>query len=269
MRFTPIKNDGGEVTQIINVSTDITESYRARQELEKSYEKERELTHLQSRFITTMSHEFRTPLTIINTSAELLSDYFDRLTEERRKQHLLKMRVQIQHITEMLDDILTTGQFEAERIPFNPTTFDLNAFCMEVINDLQHTASAHKLILQAEANPCTQVVLDQKLTTRIVYNLLSNAIKYSPDGGAITLSLKCDADSITLQVQDQGIGMSEDDSQQLFERFHRGDNISNISGTGLGMYIVKQAVDLHDGTIAVVSELDKGTTITINMPRQH
>jgi PAS domain S-box-containing protein len=257
---------------------DISDRKVAEAEIEKALQKERELNELKSRFISISSHEFRTPLTTISSSAELLERYRDRYSEEKQLTHLYRIKTAVGQIAQLLDDVLLVGKAEAGKLEFNPEPLDLVSFCRDLLADLQLSdQNQHKISFtyQCSCTLTTQCtvnqnnsfpLLDEKLLRYILGNLLSNAIKYSHRGGAVQLNLSCFDNQAIFKIQDSGIGIPPEDVPHLFETFHRASNVGTIQGTGLGLAIVKQCVDLHRGEIKVESVVGKGTTFTIKLP---
>ncbi|NDJ17187.1 hybrid sensor histidine kinase/response regulator [Myxacorys almedinensis] len=278
-----------EELELINqrLQTEILERKRAEAETLQALEKERELSDLKSRFITTTSHEFRTPLSIVLTSAELLERMGVDCTEERRSRYFLKIRDAVRSMTTILADMLTLGKASAGTLEFHPASFDLKKFCHSLLSDLQldplevrasDRPSHRSIVLDYDPRAAnagevvrTQVELDPDLLGLILSNLLSNAVKYSLNEAKIRLAIHFVADaegrsSVVLQVQDHGMGIPAEDMPRLFESFHRAKNVDTISGTGLGLAIVHQCVKLHGGDIQIDSELGQGTTVTVTLP---
>jgi PAS domain S-box-containing protein len=244
---------------------DITERKRAEQ-AQRELEAEREFSELKSRFIQTVSHEFRTPLSIILSSSELLEKYSDRFSDQKKVQHFQKIRKAVGYTTQLLDDVLVLSKADAEKLAFNPTIVDLEQFCLNLVEEHQLISSSKHQIHFTTQGKCRPAYLDEKLLRYIFGNLLSNALKYSPQGGIVWFTLIADDGNAICHIQDQGIGIPPEDQQRLFEPFHRSNNIGSIPGTGLGLAIVKRAVDLHTGAIAVESEVGVGTTFTVTLP---
>ena len=244
----------------------ITERKLAEAEISYALEKEKQLVELKSRFITTASHEFRTPLTTILMSAKLLEQFGDRASEEKKRLYLDRIQIATKQMTQLLDDVLLIGKAEAGKLEFNPAPLLLEKFCSDLVEEIQMSASSkHSIIFTSQAQQTTANV-DEKLLRYILSNLLSNAIKYSPKGGDIDFRLSIEAGKATFYIRDRGIGIPAQDTEQLFHSFHRGSNVENISGTGLGMSIVKQCIDLHGGEISVTSEVGIGTTFVVSLP---
>lgn len=227
----------------------------------------KELSALKSRFITMASHEFRTPLTVISSSAAILKSFGKKLSEEKKQKHLETIQNYVQHTTRILDDILLINQAESEAILFNPEPLDILNFCGALVEELQLNTSTHTLVFTCqEQNGLTDTYMDRSLLQQIITNLLSNAIKFSSKGDEVNLDLTIKETNVIFQVKDRGIGIPPEDQKHLFETFYRGQNVGTIQGTGLGLSIVEKCVKLHGGNAIVESELGKGTVFTITLP---
>lgn len=235
-------------------------------ELRLALEKEKELNELKSRFISITSHEFRTPLTTILGSAELLEHYSHKWSQEKKLVHFKRIHSNVQHLVQLLNDVLIIGQAEAGKLEFNPEPLDVVQFCCSLVEELQLSGGSEHTIAFSCQLPDLKGCLDEKLLRHILSNLLSNAIKYSPTGSTVKFKLVGQNGQAIFQIQDEGIGIPEEDQQHLFESFHRAKNVVNIPGTGLGLTIVKRSVDLHGGKISVKSEVGVGTTFTVTIP---
>ncbi|NET05846.1 MAG: PAS domain S-box protein [Symploca sp. SIO2B6] len=262
----PIFDADDQVDGVLFTLDNITERQQLEAGLRKALEEEKELNQLKSNFISIVSHEFRTPMTSIKMSADLLKRYGHRASEEKRNQHLLRIEKSIDYMTKLIEDVIIINRTEAGVLQFSPESLDLVQFCQELIADLQTSElKQHKLVFSSQ-HDCCLVQMDENLLRLIFVNLLSNAIKYSPLGGKVTFSLNCTPDAVIFQVQDLGIGIPPEDQQRLFESFQRASNVGNIPGTGIGLAIVKKAVDLHSGQITLKSEVGLGTTFTVTIP---
>jgi PAS domain S-box-containing protein len=262
-RAFPVYDTSGQVYRIVGIAEDITEDKQAEQEIRQALAREQELNELKSRFISMTSHEFRTPLTTILSSTELLKYYSSKFTEEKKQIHFERIQSNVHHITQMLNDILLLGKAEAGKLDFNPAQMDVRQFCQQLVEEFQQGIGRQHSLCFTHQGQLPPVSLDEKLLRHILGNLLSNALKYSPIDRPVCLELTWRHNELIFRVKDQGIGISETDQQRLFESFHRGTNVGNISGTGLGLSIVKKAVDRHGGTISFESELGVGTTFTV------
>lgn len=254
-----------EEDEVMAIVRDITERKRAETEIRHALAREKELNELKSRFVTMASHEFRTPLTTILSSAELLEDYSFQWAEEKKRHHFQRIITSVKHMTGLLDDVLLIGKADAGRLAFNPSPLDLVEFCRALVEEMQITTTAHQILFRTQGD-CANACMDKKLLRQILANLLSNAIKYSPNGGNVDFELACQEGAAIFRIKDQGIGIPAGDRHQLFHSFHRASNVGNISGTGLGLAIVKKSVDLHGGQIYVNSEVGVGTIFMVKMP---
>jgi PAS domain S-box-containing protein len=263
----------GEPTHLASVIRDITHIKQAEQDILNALEKEKELSDLRSRFVTTVSHEFRTPLQIISSSTQIIEAYYQRLNEEMKQKHFKRIQSSIQHMTELLDDVLIISKAEAEKTTFKPQSLDILSFCRDLTNELQFGSSEHTIVFsiqEMEETNSQQPVMaefDPKLLRQILTNLLTNAIKYSPPESHISFNLKVEELELIFEVKDQGIGIPVEDLDKLFTTFHRATNTGNIQGTGLGLAIVQKCVDLHQGQIFVNSILNEGSTFTLRLPK--
>ncbi|MBP5971602.1 PAS domain S-box protein [Brasilonema sp. CT11] len=261
-----VRDDAGEPLEIVGYWLDITERKQLEEELKASLYKEKELNELKSRFVSMTSHEFRTPLSTILSSSELLEHYRHKWTEEKQLSHLHRIQTSVKRMTEMLNNVLVIGKVEAGKLDFKPVPFDLVEYCHYLVEELQLNVNNQHAInfsSQSDSMPCC---MDEKLLGHILGNLLSNAIKYSPTGTTVRFSLTFDNALAVFVIQDQGIGIPLADLPHLFESFHRATNVGNIQGTGLGLAIVKNCVETHHGEITVKSEIGLGTLFTVTLP---
>lgn len=245
------------------VEQDIKLRLETVEKMKKQAEEERDR---HSHYVCMASHEFRHPLTTIFISSEILKQYGEQLTEEKKLKHFDSIQSAVRSMNQMLEDILTIGRADSGKIEFNPIPLDLVDFCSELVESLrQGVESRHTIEFIAEGD-FSDAVMDNHLLHHILTNLISNAIKYSPEGGKVRLHLTREGKQAILRVQDQGIGIPETEQAQLFQVFHRATNVGNIPGTGLGLAIVKRSVDLHGGEITVESKVGIGTTFTVKLP---
>jgi PAS domain S-box-containing protein len=266
LHISPVYDVTGTLTHYIGIQTDITERKQLEQELIIALEKEKELNELKSRFISMTSHEFRTPLSTILSSTELLEHYRHKWTEDKQLTHLRRIQTAVKRMTEMLNDILFIGKAEAGILDYKPTSFDLVEYCCYLVEEVELDLNNQRLICfssQPEVIPC---FMDKKLLGHILSNLLSNALKYSPSNTNVEFTLTCENGQAIFEIQDQGIGIPAEDIPHLFESFHRASNVGNIIGTGLGLAIVKKCVDTHQGKISLATKLGVGTKFTITLP---
>lgn len=238
----------------------------ANQALVRDKEREKELSELKSRFVSMTSHEFRTPLSVILSSAELIEAYGERWSPSKRADHFRRIKAGVRGMTDLLDGILVIGKADMGRLGFNPMAIDLPRFCAEMGETIQPSLKDAHVYQATVEGDFADVWLDEKLLNHILTNLLSNAVKYSPSGGAVRFDTWLDADEIVLRVQDEGIGIADEDRDRLFESFHRGRNVGDIPGTGLGLAVVKRAVDAHRGRLEVSSHVGHGTSFVVRLP---
>jgi PAS domain S-box-containing protein len=252
-------------TQVLQEA--IAELEKSRSELSVALEKEKDLNDLKSRFISMASHEFRTPLTTILSSAVLISEYKNPEQEEKKQKHIKRIQSSVNNLNDILSDFLSISKLEEGKIHAEMGLFDLNSLMNEIASDMrQNLKAGQKIVINYSGDK--MVFLDTKLVKNVLFNLISNAIKFSSEGKSITLDAVVDSNEIKITVQDQGIGISEEDLKHLFERFYRGKNAFNIQGTGLGLHIVGNYVDIMKGHLHLSSKLNEGTTIEITFPNQ-
>ena len=235
----------------------------AENQMRQALTKEQELRELQRRFFSMVSHEFRTPLSTILMSAQILEQSDEAQTQKILK-NLQRIQTSAKHTLRLLEDLLTINRIATDNHKFDAQPLDIEQFCLNLVEEISLRNSTQTKITLTSC--CRgQVSLDQKLLYSILSNLLSNSIKYSSDG-QIKLAINCQDQEINFSVQDQGIGISEDDLPQLFEPFHRGNNVGTCTGSGLGLTVVKHCVESHGGKITVESERGVGTTFTVTLP---
>lgn len=251
---------------------EITERKQAEAAIRNALAKEKELSELKSHFVATTSHEFRTPLATILSSAELLRKYSHKMNEPQKLTQLQQIQTTVNHMTGLLNDLLFIGKSEAGKLEFNPAPMDLVRFCDSLVQEIQFNLSQlkrgdadHTIAFHSQGQ-CPDACMDEKLLRSILSNLLSNAIKYLPQGGTIHFDLICNPGEAIFHIQDGGIGIPVADQAKLFDSFHRASNVGAIAGTGLGLAIVKKSVDLSGGTIRVKSQVGVGTTLTVTIP---
>ena len=265
-RCFPLKDATGQVYRIVGIAEDITQRKQVETEIQKALAKEKELSELKSRFVSMTSHEFRTPLTVISSSAEILKNFGHGLDEKCKIEHLECIETYVEHTIKLLDDILLINKAETGNLAFEPAPLDLVPFCQLLTQEIQLSASNHIIVFSNNFQSNVIGNFDKKILRQILSNLLSNAIKYSPNSAIVNFNLDITESIVIFSIQDQGIGIPEADQVKLFESFHRAENVGNIPGTGLGLSIVAKCVDLHKGAIAVNSQLGRGTTFIVKIP---
>jgi PAS domain S-box-containing protein len=241
-------------------------------ELQQANEQLKELSELRSRVVTMVCHEFRNPLNNILLSVSSIGRYDTQLTTDQKETYLLGIQENVERMTQMIDAILIIGRVEAKRIDVQPSQFDLIPFCQGLIADVTlstngnpQTAEQTNRLQFISRSKRLMVTLDPCLLRSILTNILANALRYAPEG-PIQFKVLKHGDRVTFSITDSGIGIPPEDLPYLFESFHRGRNVSNIAGTGLGLNIVKRFVDLQGGHVDVSSQLGRGTTFHIRLP---
>lgn len=235
-------------------------------ELRKAYEKEKQLSELKSRFVSMASHEFRTPLSTILSSADLLEAYKREDQQPKREKHTGRIKSAVANLTGILNDFLSLSKLEEGKIKHQPVHFELKAFCDETLDEVHNLLKPGQQIQFAGPEKEKEVYLDKKFLKNILFNLLSNAIKYSNAEKPIDFQLQSENGELKVKIADRGIGIPEEEQQHLFTRFFRAHNVENIQGTGLGLNIVKRYVELMEGEISFDSKQDVGTTFHIRIP---
>ena len=238
-----------------------------RAELQRALQREQELNKLKSRFVSIVSHEFRTPLGIIGSSAEILEHYEGKLTPAQRGEHLRAITENVKRTARMMEDALALSRMDSGGVTFNPAPLDIRGFC-ERLCDEMHSATSKKNPIELEVGQDIDrpMPLDESLLRHILTNLLSNAVKYSADGSPVKLRVTRPGNTVCFEVEDHGIGIPEADRDRLFEAFHRADNVGHVHGTGLGLVIAKRCCDLHGGQLTFESQDGHGTTFTVILP---
>jgi signal transduction histidine kinase len=244
---------------------DISHRKKAESELHRTLAREMELNQLKSNFVSMVSHEFRTPLGIIQSSAELLRDFYQKMLPAERDEQLESIARNTRRMAGMMEEILVLCRLDAGNLDFQPAALDLNAFCRRAIDEVL-SATNRRCQIKLSLNPVpAQARADEQLLGHIFTNLLSNAVKYSEPGATVHFALERDGPDAVCTVRDQGIGISEEDQQHLFKAFYRGGNVGTRPGTGLGLLLVKRCVDLHGGKLQLNSRVGEGTTVTVRL----
>jgi signal transduction histidine kinase len=233
---------------------------------ERELQVEREVGRLKSNFVSMVSHEFRTPLGVITASAGNLQRYFSRLPEEQRTQLLGDIMNSSSRMRDLIEEVLLLGKVESGNMKCQPALVDLPALCRGIIEEVSAAGQNRCPIEFAADGPPAEVRVDNGLARIIVTNLLNNATKYSPANNPVHLALRIEGREAVFEIRDEGIGIPTADQAGLFQSFHRGHNVGNVPGTGLGLTIVKRCVDLHSGNISFVSKEGEGTIFNVRLP---
>jgi len=266
VNIVPLGEEEEKIDRIIVFENNITVQKQVELRLKKNLEKEMELNELKSRFVSMASHEFRTPLTTINSSAELIDLYVDKKAVDQIKKHTDRIKNSIQNLNLILNDFLSLDKLESGNIQPNMGEVDLHELLHEVIEEMGVNLKKNQVI---ELFLEQKIILhtDKNLVKNILINLLSNAIKYSFENTQITVTLEIQDSTIQISVRDQGLGIPKNEQNKMFERFFRSKNVFNIEGTGLGLTIVKRYLDILQGTISFESEEGQGTVFFITLPK--
>ena len=238
---------------------------QSQQELSEALDKERELNEIKSRFVSMASHEFRTPLSTILSSASLLGKYITTEEQEKRDKHIVRIKDSVKNLNDILEDFLSLGKLDEGKVAAHAVEFNLHELITDTIEEMKGLLKKDQTILFTHEGD-SKAYSDKKLLKNILINLITNAIKFSSEGAAIGVKGEVKNGNAKISVTDKGIGISSDDQEHLFSSFFRGKNAINIQGTGLGLHIVRRYIDLLGGDVQVQSELNKGTTITFTIP---
>ena len=266
-----ITKEKNTITGFQSSSRDVTSRKEEEELIEKTLTKERELNELRSNLVSTVSHEFRTPMTTIRTSAELIAIYLEGQNFEKKprlEKQLNTITGEIDRIVDLMNSVLTISRNDSGKTNFNPIQLDLKQLCLNVIEtSFVHQEDGSKVQTHFEGGNFL-VFADKDLMEYSLFNVLNNAFKYSKGSGDVIVKLSTQASKVTVEIIDQGIGIPEEDQHKLFNTFFRASNTDGIQGTGLGLYIVKTFTERNSGTVKLESVLGKGTTITLEFPLQ-
>jgi PAS domain S-box-containing protein len=247
------------------LATAVRKVEESQEEVIRALKKERELNNMKSQFVTIASHEFRTPLATILSSASLIGRYAKTEDEDKRQKHVLRIKSAVTNLTEILNDFLSIGKLEEGRIQSIPVAMELEAFCTGLIEEVKGLCKEGQHI-KFQYSGIKEVWLDKQLLRNVLFNIISNAIKYSEPDKSIYFSIEADEKRVDIEIRDEGIGIPADDQKHIFERFFRAHNAGNAQGTGLGLNIVQNYIDLMDGEVSFASEVGVGSVFSIKLP---
>jgi signal transduction histidine kinase len=251
---------------LLVMMVDISQRKQMEADLHGTLAREMELSQLKSNFVSMVSHEFRTPLGIIQSSAELLRDFHLRMQPAERHEHLESVVRNTARMASMMEEILVLSRLDAGKLDFQPATLDLKGFCRRLVDEVRSATSRRCPIELSLASIPPEARADEKLLGHILTNLLNNAVKYSEPGATVSFSIERDGADAVCTVRDRGIGIDEEDQQHLFQAFHRGSNVGTRPGTGLGLLVVKRCVELHRGSVRLSSKPGEGTRVMVRLP---
>ncbi|MEP7375222.1 MAG: PAS domain-containing sensor histidine kinase [Chitinophagaceae bacterium] len=234
-------------------------------ELSEALDKEKQLNEIKSRFVSMASHEFRTPLSTVLSSASLLEKYKTAEEQDKRSRHIGKIKNSVRHLNDILEDFLSLGKLDEGKVENHACEFDLKDFILETTEEMKGLLKENQHF-ELNYDGSAIIFSDRKLLKNVLINLITNAIKFSNEGTKISVGTITNKEEAAISIADQGIGIAEEDQRHLFSSFFRGANATNIQGTGLGLHIVKRYIDLMGGSVQLKSKLDEGTTITLTIP---
>lgn len=266
-RTFPVYDNQGKVFRMTGIAEDITVRKNAEAEALKALQRERELSDIKSQFVTATSHEVRTPLAVIQSSIDILQHYTDSLSEDKKQRHFKKIESAISKIQNLVQNVLSLSESEADSLQFQPHNIDVESLCQEIITNITENSNNHNRIQFNFIDGTYRMFsLDPRLVGHILNNLLDNALKYSNQNSIINFDVNCEQQSITFCIEDKGIGIHEEDLPYIFDSFYRAKNVGTASGMGLGLFITKECVNLHKGEITVNSTVGEGTRFVITLP---
>jgi signal transduction histidine kinase len=253
----------------VRVESRTAELREVAQEVRSALERERELNALKSRFVGMASHEFRTPLSTIMSSVDLIARYSEGPQQERILKHVERIRGKVRDLTGMLNDFLSLERLEQGAVHPNPEAIDIVHLCFEIIEEHRELAKAGQEVRYEHTGAERTVHHDRRMLATMIGNLLGNAIKYSPEGRRIQLSTAIAHGRLRIVVEDQGIGIPVEDQPHIMERFFRAHNAFTVQGTGLGLNITARFADLMGGRLTFQSTPGVGSTFTIDIQQHH
>ena len=287
----PVKDHEGRVVEVVAINEEITEAKRAEEamladnrtleqkvaertqrleeaqaELCRALEQERELGELKGRFVSMVSHEFRTPLGVTMSAVELLTHYSDKLPADQKAELLQDIRGATNSMAGMMEQVLLLGRVDAGKLAYSPRIIDAESLLKKIAAEATVASHAPREIVWNVVDDLTATTGDESLMRHIFSNLISNAIKYSPPESNVQINIRRHGTEVIFKIIDHGIGIPEKDRAHLYESFHRCGNVGDRPGTGLGLVIVKRCVDLHGGSITFESEVGKGTAFEVRLP---
>lgn len=262
----PLSLDSGEINRILVVERNITEHKKFIEQQEAALENERNLNKMKSRFVSMASHEFRTPLSTVLSSTSLIEKYIDRGLFEKTNKHTDRIKKSVHGLTEILNDFLSVDKLETQITLVRKQLFNYKQFANDIMEDMTAISKEEQTIHVDIRGEKDEIYTDPSILKNVLYNLMSNAIKYSGEGKVIQYISTVTDQTLTIDVIDEGIGIPKSDQKELFTRFFRAKNATNIKGTGLGLNIVQKYLELLDGNMTFESEENKGTRFIVRIP---
>lgn len=244
----------------------VYELAQSKNELSRALEKEKALNEIKSRFVSTASHEFRTPLGTILSSISLIQRYTKTEEQEKRDKHIQRIKTSIAHLTEMLNDFLSLDKLEEGIVRYRPTLVNIPDTLLQITEEITPILKKGQHIIYKHLSEKNQSIIDAQILKNILFNLISNASKYSDEHKPILILSRITNSQLVISVKDEGYGIPEEEQEFIFARFYRANNVNNIQGTGLGLNIVKKYLELMNGKIELQSKINEGSTFTIYIP---
>ena len=251
---------------ISRLEEEVRERKKAEEEVRKAFEREREVNDLKSKFVSIASHEFRTPLSAVLSSASLINQYKEKGELEKVGKHVTRIKSSVNHLTSILNDFLSLGKLEEGKIDVNNEMIQIDEFLNEVREELLETLRVDQDIIIKNLSAPLEIKSDVRTLRNILFNLISNASKYSAAGKKIFIEVDRRDDHVVFDIKDEGIGIPEQDFKHMFDRFFRASNAGDTQGTGLGLNIVKRYVELLEGSVTFSSRYGKGSTFSVSLP---
>lgn len=267
LNAVPLINESNEIDKILVVEKNITAQRDMAKKLEQNLSKEKDLNEMKSRFVSMASHEFRTPLTTINSSASLILKYHEKKTYDKLDKHVFRIKNAVRNLTSILNDFLSLEKLESGNITTTYKEHDLVQLIDEILDEMSGNLKSGQSLINHIKTACIYMT-DAQLFRNIIINLVSNAIKYSNEGDKIEIDLENYKEYCLISVKDHGIGIPEKDQKQMFSRFFRAGNVTNIEGTGLGLNIVERYLELLEGSLSFESKEGEGTTFFVKLPKK-
>lgn len=267
MDTEPLNENDGSIEKVLAIIKNITQQKQAELKIKRNLKKEQELNRMKSRFVSMASHEFRTPLSTILSSVSLISRYTRNEEQNKRDKHINRIKSSISNLTLILNDFLSIEKLETGKVEVKAENFELNEAIQHIIEDIRGVLKNGQLIKFIPVQEKHNVFLDRQLLSNTIINLLSNASKYSAENKTITIQTQKETEFFNIYILDDGIGIPESEQKHIFERFFRAKNALNINGTGLGLNISKNYVELMNGSISIKSKENEGTSVKLSFPK--
>jgi signal transduction histidine kinase len=261
-----MRDKDGKNVSVMGVSRDVTDRITVEKELQSAFQQEKELSELRSRIVSTISHEFGTPLTTILSSAELLEHYGQAWTDEHKQEHYQRIQEAVKRMDSMINRLVEIQRMALKKETSSPSLFDLIVYCQEIIEEIEIAGDCRGRTRFSCNISHISASMDKRLLREALGNLVSNALKFSLPAAPVLVDIICAGEKVAITIRDEGIGIPERDLPRLYEPFHRGSNSQAVSGKGLGLTIVKNSVELMGGTIQVSSTESIGTTFRLLLP---